>query len=358
MSRNYLVASRLQVSKANAISAPMTQGFPAIAAFLGVQWALNRQLTAAGIPLRANRVAVIAHQAVVCGGTNRFSQARHPLVPAGKDAFATAPFLEEGFMHMEISLIFEMQYLDETLRNDHLLDATGKASRNTALQVLGILQGLRIAGGAIMPQVPGLARSREATAFFVDPQNERAHRRLQRFLLPGFALVSRSDLVAERVAAMPEGSVFEAWLDLIRFNYRACPETSEGASSEADHHDDAIAGTRVTWRDEDRPAGYLVPIPVGYRAISRRFEPGELANARDPGVPVRFVEALYTIGQWVSPHRTPIEQLLWSAESDAEAGLYICKNDFSKKVEAAAEALINESKSDEESSEDELLSLI
>jgi len=345
-----LVASRMQVNRANAISAPMTWGFPAMPAFLGVQWALNRRMGAVGIPLRATRVAVVAHQTVVRGGSDRFSLARHPRVleNKSKNIFQDAPFFEEGFMHMEISLIFEMQYLSEALRDEHVLDRTGNASRETAARILDLLHGIRIAGGEVMPRVQGLVRNRREMAFFVDPDDKKAVRRLKYHLLPGFALVARPDLLTERAAAMPSETVFEAWLDLIRFNYRAASETE----------DEADAGKPIPWRADDRPAGYLVPVPVGYRAISRMFAPGELAHSRDPRVPAQFVEALYTIGQWVSPHRASasIDKLLWSAKWDAEAGLYLCQNDYAA---ASEEGDFEESSSnDVPTNEDDVLAQI
>ena len=39
---------------------------------------------------------------------------------------------------------------------------------------------------------------------------------------------------------------------------------------------------------------------------------GEVDNARDPTVPFCFVEAIYGIGEWLSPHRLEsLEEVLW-----------------------------------------------
>ena len=44
-----LALPRLRVQNANAISSPLTHGFPAMTAFLGLMWALERKTYAAGL---------------------------------------------------------------------------------------------------------------------------------------------------------------------------------------------------------------------------------------------------------------------------------------------------------------------
>lgn len=73
----------------------------------------------------------------------------------------------------------------------------------------------------------------------------------------------------------------------------------------------------------------MVPIPVGYAALTPIHTPGTVRNARDATVPMRFVESVYALGEWISPHRlTHLGQLLWHAEADAERGLYRCRNGY------------------------------
>jgi CRISPR-associated protein Csy2 len=52
-------------------------------------------------------------------------------------------------------------------------------------------------------------------------------------------------------------------------------------------------------------------------------------NARDATVPLRFVESVYSLGEWISPHRlTGLGQLLWHAETDEAKGLHRCRNGY------------------------------
>ena len=50
-SEGLLILPRLSVQNANAISSPLTHGFPSMTAFLGLMWALARRLETHGLPL-------------------------------------------------------------------------------------------------------------------------------------------------------------------------------------------------------------------------------------------------------------------------------------------------------------------
>ena len=86
------------------------------------------------------------------------------------------------------------------------------------------------------------------------------------------------------------------------------------------------------WRYRRSP-GWLVPLPVGYGALSEAYEPGQVANARDSETPFRFVESLYSLGQWLSPHRiTTPDSLMWLYQTDEDHGLYLCTNEYATTV--------------------------
>jgi CRISPR-associated protein Csy2 len=83
----------------------------------------------------------------------------------------------------------------------------------------------------------------------------------------------------------------------------------------------------------DKPAsGWLVPITTGFKAISPLYEPGEVANTRDPSVPFRFVESVYSVGQWLSPHRIrDINSIFWRYHQQDD--WYLCKNSYQPETE-------------------------
>ncbi|MBA4741134.1 MAG: type I-F CRISPR-associated protein Csy2 [Azoarcus sp.] len=316
-SNGLLILPRLRVQNANAISSPLTHGFPSMTAFLGLMWALARKLEAHDLPLAFDSVGVICHdfdeQATEGGYVKAFRLTRNPVDKDG----SSAAIVEEGRMHMEITLIFGISggfvELDE--------QAHDAIAQTVALE----LAGMRIAGGSVLPSRDW--RSRPTLLRFGDDAEDvrRRFRHLRRRWLPGFALVCRDDLLHARLdqlrEAAPETTALDALLDLSRFNWRPVRPDAES--------DGASATTaKVEWKHESRP-GWIVPIPVGFGALSELVPAGEVQSARDRDTPFRFVESLYSIGQWISPHRLDnAEQFLWYASTDPDAGLYRCRNDF------------------------------
>jgi len=189
------------------------------------------------------------------------------------------------------------------------------------------LATMRVAGGSMLPARPAPGRfTRPWLAVLPDDASECAKnfREWRRQWLPGYALVGRDDLVPTRLEAMrkkrPEANALDALLDLSRFNYRAEKEGGEAGTNQ-----------RVHWHDPDRGkgSGWIVPIPVGYTALSDLYDPGQVQNARDDDTSFRFVESIYSMGEWISPHRLDsIDALLWHAETDLDRAVYRCRNTY------------------------------
>lgn len=305
-STHLLVIPRLRVQNANAISSPLTHGFPSMTAFLGLMWALERKLQDAGIDIPLNAIGVVCHdhqeQVTEGGFVKTFCLTRNPIDKTGK----TAAIVEEGRIHLEISLVIGINTDD--WRDEYLA------------QIAETLTTMRIAGGTIHPQEkPWLHRYRPSVVNLTGNEADRAQnfRKMSRALLPGFTLVARDDLIDVRIkelqSTIPEATRLDAWLSLSRFNWHF-QEQGESGKGEWQH---------------DR-TGWVVPIPIGYGALSDVYPAGTVANARDGNTPFRFVESLYSIGEWLSPHRlTSAEQLLWYADSQPDKGLYRCRNNYS-----------------------------
>jgi len=305
-----LVLPHLRVQNANAISSPLTWGFPAVTAFTGFAHALQRRL-AAEFDLEFVGVGVVCHSffpQVARPPSKRtlvFSLTRNPLDKDG----STAAIVEEGRVHLDVSLIIGVCGNDLYTGND------AQAVADRALQEA---LAMRIAGGSVTGSVTGAnSHQRPSLDFWPDSSEQRRllTRRLAYRLLPGFALVSRETLLENHLAAMrastPGASAIDALLDLSRLNIEPPAQ-------------DASSGWRIRARQ-----GWLVPIPVGYAAISPLYAPGEVRNARDPNVPFRFVESVFSIGEWVSPHRVEnMCHLLWRHQVDPDHGLYRCTTPF------------------------------
>jgi CRISPR-associated protein Csy2 len=322
-----LVLPRLRVQNANAISSPLTWGFPSITAFSGLMTALARRLEPdAGVGFHS--VGVVCHdfeaQVTQGGYTRSFCLTRNPVLQDG----STAAIVEEGRVHLDITLVFEVK-LSSALLNDAV-------RAKCAAQIGEWVAGMRIAGGSVMPPLSsfaGVARRqpRAQLVLLAEEQDLRAKqfKRLCRQWLPGFALVSRDDVLQSRLQALrasttetlSQPSLLDAWLDLSRINHRATTKTVWNEAGDA-------STEVVEWATDSRP-GWLVPIPVGYAGLSELHPAGAVAGARDASVPFRFVESVYSIGQWISPHRLrDVAQLTWRTDYTPTTGLYRCTNAY------------------------------
>lgn len=340
-----LILPRLQVQNANAISSPLTWGFPSPTAFLGFVHSLERRLSTRHGQV-FNGVGIVCHdfrpQTFRPNRRNHliFTQSRNP-VYLKRDAAkfiaegTPAAIVEEGRAHLEVSLVISLSNgFDEELEGQDFAEETYK----TAL-------GMRLAGGSLIPSRRAKP-PRPAWLAWPDAMEDqrKVFSRLRRRLLPGFALVLRSDLLGERVVELEKESggpvsALDALLDLTRLNHHPVRTTTIDEEDTASSHNRSgpnasgrAADSGVDWQVEKRP-GWLVPLPIGYAGISPLYAPGEVAAARDMSTPFRFVESLYSLGQWIGPHRLAnLGQLLWYSTADPENGLYRCTNRYSEPI--------------------------
>ncbi len=323
-----LVLPHLRIQNANAIASPLTHGFPSITAFTGLMWALERKLTQAGVPLRLHSVGVVCHhhqEQVTQGYVRSFNLTRNPV---GKDG-STAAIVEEGRMHLQITLVLAVSEKPTPGTPAALVQGNQAQWDEWAKQAGHILAGMRVAGGSVLPSrpVPG---KRVRPWIAIVPEDpiaaEKEFRQWRRQWLPGFALVGRDDLLAQRLQHLrtthPDATLLDAWLHAARFNYQAIAPEGEAPTPDG----------QVKWEDpwRSKGSGWVVPIPVGYTALTpQAHAAGTVRNARDTTVPLRFVESVYALGEWISPHHlNHLGQLLWHAETDEALGLYRCRNAY------------------------------
>jgi len=315
-----IVLRHLWVENANAISGPLTWGFPAITAFTGFAHALRLKMADADV--RFDGVGVVCHrflpQVAPGRGKNpgRFCLPRHPLACKNGEA-VSAPLIEEGRAHLDVSLLLGLRGgIDEE-----------RGGPDLAQKVLHTALGMRLAGGAIRPAPPGRQNEASYEALGGDAvSRQNVFRGLRRKLLPGFTLLDRSSLLLAHLAhkrqERPEATSLDALLDLSRL--KVAPIVSETDTGQ--DQPDETTKTKVEWRASRVRPGWLVPIPVGFGAISPLYPPGAVKNARDMETPFRFVETIYSLGEWVSPHRIDDPHgLMWIHQAKPDDGLYLCQ---------------------------------
>lgn len=305
-----LLILRLRVQNANAVSSPLTWGFPAPTAFTGFVHALHRRLQEQGCyeDLRLDGAGIVCHdfapQTAEPAGRRHlvFALTRNPVTKEGD----SAAIVEEGRANIELSLIIG------------LYGRYARHAGNDALaeQILEQACAMRLAGGSIFPATHPRHRK---PVFMPWPAGDwegarKVTRELRRHLLPGFALIDRSPLLVERVQEMqktqPDATALDALLQFSSLTWD-CQRDPENAD-------------KGLWSVRSK-SGWLVPLPLGYAAIAPVQSSGSVKNTRDATLPFCFVESVLGLGQWLGPHRVEnLEHLLWFHQAEPEAGLYRC----------------------------------
>ena len=280
---NLVIIRNIRVEYANS-AAGLTWGFPAITAFMGFTHALSRKLSPEhGVTL--HETAVIAHSvhqqaSSKNSGEYRFHITRNPRTRLGE----VAPFNGECKMHMTVSLL---------IKSHGSLKFGDIGAQQLADEIAGLVQDMRLAGG--------LVTALDSVKVISLPEDEKATRRIGYSLLPGFALTFKD---------LPSGSP-DDFLRTASVEWYAEPEGSDGSAE---------------WRVKPREvSGYLVPLMVGYRAVSPLVGPGEAQQSRDRTKPFALAEPVHATGEWRSPHRVRhLDEILWRYET--APGYYLCRS--------------------------------
>ena len=299
----YLLFDHVKIHNANAISSPLTYGFPAISGFLGAVHALNRKIESDD-PIYLDGVLIACHDCdVQVYRPNNYTDytfrlTRNPLAKNGD----TRSIIEEGRVHLDVSLIVEVKIEDrETL--DDVND-----QEKFINQIRQKLYQQRIAGGQVIEiESVGLYSASES----LDD--------LTQALLPAFVLVEAQQDLQEITAELQQKDPNATALD-------ALVETAM-----LHHHPQEKDQWQTTSVKQGR--GWLVPIPLGYQAISPLFEAGKVEHARSNEHPTQFVECIYGLGKWVFPLRLQdnLSQAFWrykcSELQSNDADIYIINQD-------------------------------
>lgn len=337
---NYLVLSHVEVQNANAV-AGFTWGFPAITQFLGFAHALglkydkvfkeNYTFNSVGCAVISNNVVQRVFKKEKSIKFEFIQTKRTPTFAKEKNS------TEEGKLNMTVSLIIELE---------GKLPVTSEAIKAFEEDIKQLCCSMRIAGGTVLniKQVKLLSGSKS------EEQSKKLHRKAKSLVMPGFVLKDRSHYLANHyeqlLADDPNSEKLDAWLDFSALKQQA--QLIEGATA-----------NEAEWSYVSKPEkGYLVPIMVGYKAISELYQAGEVANVRDPNVPTRFVEAVHSIGEWVGAHRIDdIDGFIWRYEYQDDSW-YLCKQKQSVQQLSASSPNPEELTDSEEISLNDALDLI
>jgi len=288
--KDILLIPNVKIHNANALSSPYTIGFPAMTAWLGFMHALQRKLANTelseikftGLVVSCLDMTLHTHKS---GYITSIIATSNPLDKAGK----RPSFIEEARCDLEVSIGIEcdMGFLGDDRFTRHI-DKT--------------LHTMKIASGDIISFKP-------CQHLEVEDNEPRG---LTRYLMPGYCLVSRQELMQE---LMRDGSdAIDAMLEYLK--------TTTDIVIDENHK---VTKSRAYKKEK----GWIVLIAVGYQGIS---DLGALANARDESTPHRFAESIVTLGEFKMPyHFETTEQMMWRYQEYKEDDLYLCRNNFSVK---------------------------
>lgn len=293
--KSYLLIRHMKVHNANAMSSTLTIGIPAMTAWMGFTHALERFIRQQDNwqDVRFNGVGISFHQChleVYRGPGDKWNSiigTANPLRKKGA-GFERPPFIEEPRIQMNVSLLVEVSGLDGDSDN-RLID-----------QVQQRLPAMKLAGGDIMDV--GLVKM-----VYMDPDEPNSEMKILSALMPGYVIIERDDLVCQE---MEEG---KDSLDGL-LEYLEIKKTAEKDEE----------GNITGWTYEKKGNGWLVPISVGFKGISKL---GKVKNQRDSNVPHRFAENVVTLGEFRMPYRFDhIDDIMWHYEFDENKALYLCSN--------------------------------
>ncbi len=288
MIKQLLLLPLIKVHNANALSSPFTIGFPAMTAWLGATHALQRKLNIDGFEsLVFKATGVVSHKADLqtFKGPGDYE---HSIIgtsnPLDKDGNRPS-FIEEARIHLDVSLVIEIEGL-EKIDED-------KFKERVYHHLLG---RMKMAGGDILS-------AKKPMLFRLDNDKEDEIIRFRKRLMPSYAIIERKDLMIE---AMENGvDAVDAILDYLSLHH-SCAEEE-----------------KVIWKSKRKASGWIIPISVGFQAISPI---GKAKNQRDTDTPHRFAESVVTLGEFKMPYKIKsIDEILWHYSYDEEKSLYLCE---------------------------------
>ncbi|EKA5635856.1 type I-F CRISPR-associated protein Csy2 [Vibrio navarrensis] len=279
-----LVLPKLNVQKANAHSSSISVGFPAMTGFFGFVHALERHINQTGRHVKMPRFGVAVYD-VVNHRHREPADRFYSLKDVGKPLKADGgrqSTVEFATCDITITLAIEIETeLDE-------VDLV------TIVQQL-LHSKMRLCGGDII----GFNKP-----WVCDISTDEKFRWFKRILMPAQIMTSRHSLLLEHSKQTQDS--LESILSLLSVHYSATGE-----------------GDNIQWQGAKIEAGWLVPIGVGYYALSDVKAASNMLHTRDNVTPHCFVESLISIGEFKLSYRlNSIDELLWSATYDEKHNLY------------------------------------
>lgn len=298
MVSHYILLEQLSVNGANA-KAGFTYGFPALTSFLGFTHNLSRHLNPmTGMNLTG--CAVFSHSTHVRAYNNGFvnfiqrKSSHSTLKVKNPSTLNKNPsIIEEAKMDMVVSLLIECDTPFPT--NETRLDELTQ-------QISEFIHKNRLSGGTI--------HDLKAIHLF----NDADIKQIKPLIAGASVLTDASYLLKQRIddlkAKNCETNNFEVWTDFFATKKIAVKNTQDG----------------VDWvtKTIEQKKGWIVPLMIGYKAISDVYKPNEVDSLRNNRYPFRMVEAIYGLGEWKRGFTVQdLHGLIWRYQTTEN--FYLCQ---------------------------------
>lgn len=299
MDKTYLLVSKMKIHNANAASSAYTIGVPAMTAWTGFMYALERYVrTKSKLEgVRFTGIAVSYHECELqtyrldAYRTHIVGYAKPPKLDGNDGGIKSASFIEEARCHMCVSLLIEVEGVNG-MNEKMLLRATKER-----------IPRMKAAGGDIGTKFD----EKNLTVHYV--RDEKSMYKIRARLMCGTILKERTDLIQPT----EEHDALDCLMDIQRVVYKKFVEEQEDSKK------------KVRWESSKFiDKGWLVPIAVGYCDLSGPTD--KLEGQRSYDYEHHFVEPIVTVGEFRMPHRfNTLDEMMWRYDYDEVNGLYLCK---------------------------------
>lgn len=253
----YLLLDRIKIKGANAISSPITYGFPALTGFMGLMHALNRKIYKhENAYVHFDGILIACHDYDLhARRENKFSDYKFTQQRAPVNLKGEAPsIIQEGKIDLTVSLVIEMK----SEKND--LDFINAVELHLKRQ--------RIAGGDVL-DVKNIT--------YICPTSDINH--LKKYLHDSFILIEDKHHFISLQEIM-DISPLDVLSEICKTHY----------ISKNNKWEKHTVGKKEN---------FTIPITVGYQAISELFEKNKMENMRDNTFSSQYVENIYSLGTWI-----------------------------------------------------------
>lgn len=299
MDKTYLLFSKMKVHNANAASSAYTIGVPAMTAWTGFMYALERYVrTQCKLEeVRFTGIAVSYHECELQTyrldeyRTNIVGYAKPPKLDGNDGGIKAASFIEEARCHMCVSLLIELEGVN------------GKNEKKLLHAVRERMPRMKAAGGDIWT----IFDEKNLNVHYV--RDEKSMYKVRARLMVGAMLKERLDLIQPTEAH----DALDCLMDIQRVMHKKIVEGQEDSKK------------KVRWESSKFiDKGWLVPIAVGFCDLSGPTD--KLEGQRDYGYEHHFVEPIVTVGEFMMPHRfNTLDEMMWRYDYDEVNGLYLCR---------------------------------